>query len=353
MTVMGYLTRLFLIRFLSALLALAVLLQLLDLFENAGTVLARPAGILDMPVYLAMRFPLLMLQVMSLAVLIGATTSFLALVMRNEVVALRAAGYMPLLLPISLLPAALLLAAAQFVLADQAAPRLERRLIVWNAEAEPPQEPAPDRRFWMRSGPDIISFTKTGEQGRKLMGVTILHRDEKGNATARTTAAEAAWEDGSWTLTQAHSVILAANGSRIQSWDRLALAEGPEPRDILEVQAPTPHLPLAHLMRIAEGRLSGPQTQASYEVKLHQAFAQPLSLVLMLLLAAPAMHGMSNRVFGWEAGLATVSGLSFLVVDGIFASLGHGAVLVPVAAVWTAPALFAAGGAALLLALEG
>jgi lipopolysaccharide export LptBFGC system permease protein LptF len=160
LTLRRYLTRLFLGRALGALLALAGLLQLLDLLDRASEVLAR-GGLLDVLRYAALRLPTLLGEAVPLAVLVGAALAFLRLSATSEMAALRAAGVGGWRVFGALLPASALAAAVQGALLFAVAPRTERALADWwdgrGAAATAGEPIAVPQRLWLRNGGDVVA----------------------------------------------------------------------------------------------------------------------------------------------------------------------------------------------------
>lgn len=350
MTVFRYIAWRFLVQFAAALAGFMLLLQLLDLFQNANRVMARPGGVSVLLSYLWLRAPLLMVQAVPLAVLIGGMTTFFSFARNNEAVALRAAGLLPHRMLLGPLTAAFAVGALHFALANWIAPQAERRLDAWWAESE---APAPADRAWLAHGSDILSFAHATDEGGSLTDVAIVELGPDGQATRHISARAAIWEDGAWMLREGRTIRIEGANLIASEWSALRWRDGPLPADIRFVEAPTRHTSLGRLIDLASGRISGGESRAYYETRLHKALGLPAVSVLLVLLTASALYGYRRESgFGRGAAMGFVLGFLFLIFDGMLAALGEAGILPPVLAAWTPLALFACLGAASFLFTE-
>jgi lipopolysaccharide export system permease protein len=354
-----YLSALLLKRTLATLLVLIGLLQIVDLFEATSDVLERGLGLSGIVHYELLRLPTMVEQIIPVAMLIGALTCFTGLARNSEMAALRATGFTIYRVVVLLLPAAALIAALHFVVADQIAPRTEAAFTKWWA-AHPPLHPNPDetptrtKTVWFRNGPDLVYAEAAAADGRRLDRVRIYHRDPSGRLTERLTAKTAALgSDGRWRLIGAQdldvgetTVNAAAQPERI--WDTDL-----SPGDVVSVFSPSDRISTARAFRDVRGDRPAAKSPAFYFTRVQRALAEPLGVVVMLLLAAPAALAQQRNNQGTLLLFSLAAGLLFLMVDGVLTALGQTSVLPPILAAWAAPALFSALAGAAMVHLEG
>lgn len=355
MTLTAYFTRAFLGRFLAVLLGFTALLQLLDLLDKASAVLERGHGATDLLTYIGLHLPLLVNQLIPLSVLIGALAAHLSLAQHNEIIALRSIGASPWRLLRILLPAVTVIAALHVLLADQLAPRAERALQDWWAARPPLAASAePVKPVWIRSGTSIVSIASVGIDGRRLDGVTIVPRNERGQATGRTVARSAQWSDGGWTLYDVESLTLVGSGTpKTRHLDSQPWPDAPPPDNILFVARPTQYQSVQRILSIMDGAWAGTRAQVYYEVQLQRMFAPLASSLVMLLLAQPAMHGVRRSPgFGSWVAVGLALGLLFLLVQGLMSALAEAGTLPAALAIWLPPLIFACIGGTILFHLE-
>lgn len=349
-----YLTRMFVTRCLAVLLALAALLQLLDLLDAASTVLERDGGAGDLLRYIAYRLPVIVEQVVPLAVLIGSLTTLWTLAGANEVVAMRSIGMTPYQLLGALFPAAVAVGLLHLVLSDQVVPRVERGFIDWWASTTPlDEEPEAPKPLWFRLGDQVVTAKAVSPDGRRLEGVEVFRRTPDGSLTGRLSAESASYDGKAWTLANvARTEVepsLATTRSESQPWDT-ALTPG----NLRDLRAPTERQSVSRLRGILRGTYAGTESRAYYQTRLHETYSGPFATLVMLLLAAPVAHGLRRR--GGAMGnlaLGVVIGLAFLLVDGLLAAMGEAGSMPPVVAAWAPTLFFAAVGGAILVHVEG
>jgi lipopolysaccharide export system permease protein len=347
-----YLMRAFLGRLLGVLLALAALMQLLDLLDNASSVLMR-GGVLAILRYTALRLPTLLGQMLPVAALVAAALTFMRLTSTLELTALRALGVSIWRMMVALLPACALAAAVQFVLLDRIAPPTQRALSDWWAAHPAPGTRAAERprQLWLRSQQDIVAVDRVSLDGTELEGVIIVARDPDGLATTRIDAAQAMHEEGRWTLRGVR--IARPGGSAAETLASMPWPEGPSPRNMVEVARPTEAMSVSRAREILRGEWAGTRGAAYYEMRLQTSFAALLGPAIMVLLAAPAACGLPRRGGGGlRAGLGLALGLGYLTFAGLTAALGEAAVLPPAMAAWAPPVIFGCAGLAILLRME-
>jgi len=354
-TLTTYFTRAFAVRFLAVLLAFASLLQLLDLLDKASAVLERGQGMADLLTYITLRLPMFLNQLVPLAVLIGALTAFMSFAQHNEIVALRSAGASPWHLLRVLLPAVTVIAALHILLMDQVVPRAEQALQDWWTARPAPtaQTEEPPKPVWIHTGASIVSIAAVHDDGRRLNGVTIVQRNDQGQATARIVARDARWEDGRWTLHAVDTLTLRNGTQKTAHHDTRPWPDGPPPENIAFVANPTQFLSIRRILSIMEGAWSGTRDSAYYETEIQKIFSIPASSFIMLLLAQPALHGIRrSRVFGSGMAIGLGLGLLFLVFQGLLSALAEADTLPAALAVWLPLVIFGCIGGTIVLYLE-
>ena len=352
-----YLSTMLLVRTLATLLVLLGLLQIVDLFESTSDVLERGLGFGGIFHYELLRLPVMVEQILPVAVLIGALTCFTGLARNSEMAALRATGTTIYRIVALLLPAVAVVAVLHFVIADQIAPRAQSAFTSWWA-AHPPLHPSPDqipkpKTVWFRTGSYVVQAQGATTDGRKLTGLRIYRRAPDGRLTERLTAAGATFgDDGRWLLQGAREMDVAPTSLSAEHgqtvWDT-DLA----PQDVTSVFWPEERISTGRALRSITGQRPADKSPAFYATRLNRSLAEPLGAVVMLLLAAPAALAQQRNNQASLLLFSLGAGLMFLMVDGVLTALGQTAVLPPVLAAWAGPALFAALAGAAMVHLEG
>jgi len=354
MTLVGYLSRLFLMRFLAVLLALSTLVELLDLLDAIRRLLGPHSDPLNAMTFSLLRLPLVIEQLFLLAVLLGAILAFRSLVQNNEIDMLRAAGMSPYRLLACLLPLAGGLAVSYFLIVDRVAPAAERAFAEWWSTVSPDSDEndveAVQRLLWLRAGREIISLAAVENDGRRLVNVTRYQRDEGGLLARRIQAAAAEFDGVSWRLDDVEILCITPDGAVGEHRGAMPWEDAPTVRNFREIALPTERLTSGKSHKVLVGEWAGAAPGAHYRTLVQKSLCSPVLPLLMLLLAMPAAKG-GRRTGGMVRGIAIglTMGLLFLVLNGVLLSMGEGGTLPAVVAVWSAPAIFGILGTALLL----
>lgn len=331
-------------RILAMILMLTALFQVLDLLDSSTDVLERGLGVRGLLYYAALRLPSEFAVSLPLAVLLGAVFTLQALMKSQEIVAMRAAGFRPGFLLLAMLPLLLPLSVLQLLLVDRVAPVTEARLASWwNAsEPEPPQlqEQSP-HALWCRTDQGWASIDRISGDARELTGVRIFDTGQGAEAFHRIEAATASWQGDHWQLHAVTELSMDPAQPMRSGRDTSIWRSNLRPEDLLRLQLPESRLSSTVLLGLLHEERVGGRPSSYYRTTLYGTFAAPFSLLVMLLLAMPAMRGEPRgNAVGAPLMLALASGLAFLLANGLLSSLGEGGRIPALLAVALPPLLF-------------
>jgi lipopolysaccharide export system permease protein len=281
--------------------------------------------------YSLLRAPLVANKLVPFTALIAALVVLTRLVRNSELTAIRAAGVSQLQLMVALLPAALLIAAPQFVLDGWVAPKAVESLRAWGVGEY--DRDIDDELTWLRDGNDMVRIRFIDSERGVLHGVTILERNESGDFERQIQATTARFESGRWTLRdvtiseprkpqperQAEMVWNTTVGPAMFS----AFSEHPS------------EMNFTRLVQFLENPAYGNRPQYLYETWFHKRLALPATTILIILLCIPLVQR-----FERTAGTATMIlggvGLGFLYLsfDGVILSIGEAGLLPATFAAW-------------------
>ncbi len=347
MTMAMYLSRQLGARIVAVLMGLLALAISFDLLENATDIVDEHGvrGLLD---YAALRTPLILLTIMPLGVLVGAALGFLALAARNEMVMLRAAGFNTLRVVLLLVPLAVICGLVQSQLAARVGPAAERMLV----ERFPGlfETKAIERELWLRDWQAVIRVGRAEANGAVLGDVTIFETAAEGALLRRIDAAVARYSGDGWLLTgvttqhpnQAPIEVTEMRWrTRLNPGSILAAARRPELVDAAEVRD------------VLSGAVPGARSTAFYSIQLWRGYSAFVVPLVMFLFGAMASFGLSRS--GGGIGFVAIGlfgGALFVLVDGVFSSLGEAGAMNVILAAFLAPALFLIAGVWSIVVIE-
>jgi lipopolysaccharide export system permease protein len=319
-------------------LALAALIQLIELLEITTTVLDRGLGVAGVLRYTALRMPAQLQLALPLAGLLGSMAAFFAMARTREITALRASGIGLGRVMMYLLPVPVLFAMLHIALAQKLVPMAENALKTWWDEAVPLEEREADPQ-WVRTSGGIVQFQRNSADGQRLLDVRIFQRGAYGQPL-RTHATEARWQAGHWELSGATD-LLAKPGAPEQAAGQRRWETNLRPEDVVRLDEDDPHLSSVDLAAVIGGERVSTRPRSFYETVLMQSFAAPFMVFIMMLLAVPAALVSERGGGGGKMLVALMLGLGFLLIDGIFSAFGTSGRISPVVAAFSAPLAFA------------
>lgn len=332
----------------TATLILAFIAEILDLVDNAGDILDQGDGVPGILQYVALRFPTLLVHALPLGALVGALLTLALLARNSEIVAMRAAGRSTFDMFVAMAPGAFALVIVHSTLIDVVAPRAEAKLAIRVTQRfEKAEELGKNAKTtWLRVGDAVVSFDRVSDKARRLKQVRIYDRDANKIVTARTTAAEARFRNGEWTLSGAERVSWAKETLNERSSADGVWRTTMTPDDVLAALIPESRVSLTAARKVVAGEQTPNAPLPFYQTLIERVYAAPLGLIVMVLLAMPA------SLLNWRdvrstrhMAFALLSGLGFLLADGLLTTLGLTGIVRPAIGAWAGLFLFAAFGA--------
>jgi lipopolysaccharide export system permease protein len=229
---------------------------------------------------------------------------------------------------------------------------------VWWKAAEPAEEVASKARkpktVWFRADGYIVFAEGASADGRRLDKVRIYRREPGGRLAERIVAdAAVLGADGQWRVRNGTDLQIGAVDVEQASIAERVWPVRLDPADIVNVFSPEDRISSERAWRAMTGERPADKAPAFYLTRVQRAVAEPLGLLVMVLLAAPAALAQQRNNQTALLLFSLGAGLLFLMVDGILTALGQTNVLPPLLGAWAGPALFAALAGAALVHLEG
>ncbi len=350
-----YTVWLYVSRSLAVLVSLSMVLMMLNLLSESGKILAVPGnGEAELWRYVGYRYPQLLSFAFPFSFLLGALITFTTLNSNSEVVAMKAAGISAHQLLAPLLGASILLAGASFAFNELVVVNGSRQLSAWESNSYQPVPPDSGiiSDVWVTAGNDYAhaKFVTGRGTGVRIQGFQLVERQDI--TVARLINAERARPDGNGWLLEDVSIYDSAMNAVLKQPTMRAL-EGVEPQRFTLAKVDPDAQNFAMLSgNIAEMKQAGVST-AEAETGLLHKLSQPLSTLLMPLLAAMAAFGLarSGKVL-LRAAIAMALGFAYFVVDNFAVALGNIGAYPPLVAAWAPFLLFLLIGETVLIRSE-
>jgi lipopolysaccharide export system permease protein len=351
-----YMVKLFLTRSFAVLFALILVLETLDLLGEAGKILAVPGnGDAALWHYVLLRIPLLVSRFLPFSVLLGTLIAFVGLNQNSEVVAMKAAGLSAHQILAPLILASIGISAALFAFNEGVVVNSARHVNAWSDNDYKPIPPASGilSNVWVLQGDDLVRAGIVAGRGSGM----VLHRvsiyDRTGGVLQRVINADRATPapGGGWRLEQVQ--VYDANQNVVRrSTDMISLG-GMTPAQFTLAKVDPSVLDYWTLKtRIAELEAAGRPIDEA-RAGLQHKISQPLSIILMPLLAAVAAFGLARSgQLMLRASLGMALGFAYFVADNFSLAMGNAGAYPPFVAAWAPFFLFLLIGEAVLVRTE-
>ena len=309
------------------LLVLAGFLALFGFFDMVGEVKNVGQGGYQFRhalMYVGLRLPGRVYELMPVAVLIGTLYSLSTLARHSEITVLRASGMSTGRLLAVLFQTALIFALITFALGETVVPMSERAAQELRLR-ERGQTVGHDLRsgLWVKDEGSFINV-RTVLPDNRLLGIRIYNFDNKLRLQSLTEATEGQFRmpDG-WLLTNVVQTILQGDRSEIIRQPNMAWKSALNP-DILSVLMIAPErMSLLNLTAYIRHLAENAQQTQRYEIALWKKLVYPLAALVMVALALPFGYT-HNRVSGVSLKIfsGVMIGVLFHMLNGLFSNLG-------------------------------
>lgn len=346
-TIARHLAREFFRTFTLMIVAFVAIVIIAEFFDRFDTFLKQGADVQTIALLFLCRIPIVVAQVVPVAVLAGTLVGLGLLARNNEFVALRSCGVSLWQVTVPLVLLGLLIGAGTFAWGETVVPASARRWNqIWNKDVKKRKGVAgvfAGRNVWFHGRAGFYNIDRVAPRRRTLYGLTIYQtRREDFRPTRVIEIASAAWTKAGWQFDGARTLHLDPDGYH----DEVGLPSGftlPESLDDFSVVALEPEETSYELLRRQIRSLRARGVDASEMlVDLHLKIATPAAAVVMILLAIPlAARGTRTTSLPAAIGLGFSIGLSYFFVVAFARALGQAGSLPPIGAAWAANGLFA------------
>lgn len=326
---------------------MVALLGVLDALGSAD-ILPPDAGLAGSLRYMVLRMPILFDRTLPISFLLAVLLTYVALIRRNELVAIIGAGLSVVGQMKALLPVVILSMGLGAVMIDVASPAATRALEDWLGPEALREESREPQTLWLAEERWLVEIE--GASGGTLHGLTLFERDAVGVILSVTRAPLARYEAKGWRLEG--PAQLRYDGATPMPPDLWATTQTPETLRLL-LSEPR-DLSVANLAALSQMTKSGNRPAAAYTVWLLNRLILPLVGVGLMMLAVPMMQRYGRRESGYLAmALATGAGFAYMLVDGILKAFAERGSLDVLVAVLVPTGMLIAAGLVLALRRQG
>jgi lipopolysaccharide export system permease protein len=347
-------TRMVLARFFLIVLGIAIFVVTLDVVTFARDILAlRGNDLSAVLTYFMLKLPIALTTFLPISSLLAILLTFSELSYRNELPAIWNAGVSHLRLIFALLPLSLFLGGLNFLINDQAVPRVAPTLHEWGIGdyGKKRLNLGKNDPLWMRSGPDIVRAGGSNPQATSLTDLIIFRRDPDGLLREQIHARRADLRNRRWELYEA--VVYYRSNLPPNRVDRLIYSGDMRPAAAGARSGDPEEMSSADLRYFINNAGFGIRPAYVYQTWWNKRLTLFLSTFMLLAITVP-LASTFRRGGGIGIFFAIGVGIGFLffILDGITLTLGEIGIVPAWMAAWIPIFAFSALAATLVFRAE-
>lgn len=331
--------------FLLILASLVALYLIVDFFERIRMFLSKNASMGQMASYFLLTIPMILSQMIPVAVLLGSLMSFGILSKNSEITAIKANGLSLYRLSLPVIVASSVICIAAFLLSEFVTPHTNQKakyVKLVEIQKKGQMGSFKQNEIWYRGEQGIYNFSMFDPHTHTLRGIRIHFFEHNSPGSMRLSqridAKEAVWANDRWEFRDLIITTFSRDG--IPSIKRVASRTIPlseEPSDFMVVQKDTEEMGLLELRRYTKKMRSEGYDTVRYQTDMHGKIAFPLvSIILAILGISFSLKSERSGGIAQSIGLGIVIGFSYWIVFAFAVSLGRAGTLPPVIAGWAA-----------------
>jgi lipopolysaccharide export system permease protein len=325
----------------------------IDFFEKVRRFLRYDANWLDVLTYFLLKVPAISFQIAPLAILMATLLTFGLLARGHEVTAMRSCGISLLWIASPFIMFAAGISLVLLIFSSTVIPLAANKseeIRTMRIEKKPPAAAVKLSQPWTRVGTDSLMHVTTVSVGGELLGgVSLFQFGPDFQLSGMTEAAEARYNDSTWTLFQGlHRQFFPDGTVATTGFEDRPIALTLIPDDFTTWVGGDSELMTFHDIRAYSRRRQQQGTQAArLKTDYYSRIAFPFVTIVMVLVGIALSLRRSGSRGGSMAmgiGQALAVGFCFWTTHSIAIALGRGGALTPMIAAWMGNIVFMSFG---------
>ena len=336
------------------LVAFLVVYLIADFSDRIDDFLKHQAPVGTVIRYFLVRIPLIINEVLPIAVLAAMLLGLGGLSRHNEITAMRACGLSSVQIVGPLFLTTLLLSVAVFYWNENVVPYFASRAHYINTveiKKRQMQGLIGDQQLWAHGQDTFYNIQSFDPRSRALIGITIYPINPEFHLKGLVEIPRAKWNGKEWAFREGVERRFTADGEiETVKLDPGTLNLREKPADLMAARRDAEEFSYRELSELVESLRKKGLDTTEYNVDLHLKLAVPFICTVMGLISMPlGMRNLRGSSLANNIGAGLLIGSTYWFVLALAVSLGHSGALPPIVAAWTANGIFAAIGLFLLL----
>ena len=328
---------------------------LIDFFSRIDDFLEHDASAALYIIYFGAKVPLILSQVIPLAILMGVFLTLGSFSKTNELTAMRAGGIGLPKIVTPIIAIACLIGIAHFLLNEYAVPAGVRKFShTMRVEVKGKSATLGKRQnLWFRDQQTMYHVDFVDTKNGVLNGIHVYELNRNFAHTRTLMAVQASFTEGKW---QARDALVQefdpASGTLMHQYrvKTVGLNLNKNPDDFHTTENEADELSYAQTRKICRELEKAGLNSTKYQVDRYNKLAQPLVSVIMALLGIPfALQKSRNINLGLGISVCIFIGMAYFVTHSTLIAFGYAEILPPFISAWAANIIFLLLGIFLIL----
>ena len=290
--------------------------------------------------------PMVVVQIIPLAVLLAVFLTIGALSRNNELTAMRSGGVSLGHISLPLLGIALLISFMVMGASELLVPvTSEKARHIYNVEVKKRQLLATQKgNLWFNNSEQLIHIRRYRANNLTLLGIIALKTDPEQQLLRRVDAPRGRYENKQWKLSNAvvrHFDPASGELTMLEKYPSFILEMDKTPEDFEGSQPRPEEMNMWQLYEMAQTMADEGFDNTRYTVDLFAKMATPFACLVMAFFGIPfAIQRGRNSNLAMGIGLSIAIGFLFFICQTVLQAFGYSAALPPIIAAWGANLVF-------------
>ena len=341
--------------FLLAVGSFAGLYLLIEFFEKVDNFARKHAVASQYLIYFLGKIPMIVTQVVPLAVLMGVFMTIGTLSHSNELTAMRAGGMSLTRITLPLLTMALIISLTVLAANEWLVPITTREANrVYRFDLEKEQQLTITRdKVWLKDGNALVNIRIVIPAKNLLQGISIQELYANGRPATRIDAVRATYNVGIWQGEEVTTTRFSATSGEVVDVVKSATAALPlskNPQDFSSISERNEELTISTLAYMTQRAKNEGYDPTRFRVDLHGRLATPFASLIMAFLGIPfALQRGRGSSLAVGIAVSIFIGISYHLFQGMMLAFGYSGTIPILLAAWSPNALFGLLGITLLV----
>jgi len=316
-----------------------------DFFENVDKFINAGLPVSRILLFFQLKLPLIAAQITPVGILLAVLITFGLMNKNNEIIALKSGGMSVYHFLRPILFIGLLITVCLFFLSEIVVPiTISKANEIWRRDVKKYTMTSTRKNIWFKGHQSISHISYFNPKDQTISGITLNYFDQDFRLTRRVDAVKGKFSQGKWLFYDTMEQVL---NKKTGSYDVAFQSEKFEdinflPEDLQRAAKKSEEMSFQEIYRYVQEVEAEGYDATSYRVDFHSKFALPVACLILCIIGTGITLKKNTRQ---SLSITIIYGITvvflYWISQSFCLSLGHGGILSPVIAAWTANFIFA------------